>query len=59
MKTSVNGSTLTIEIDISPAALAAALPSSTGKSRMVASTHGFALVPGAPGVKLSLNLITK
>jgi hypothetical protein len=34
--------------------------SGTGKSRMVASTGGFAQVPGAPaGVRLSLNLIAK
>jgi len=38
----------------------AAPPSKTGKSRMIASTNGFAAVPGAPdGVRLSLNLIGK
>lgn len=52
---------LIIEVDVSPSTLKGAPMSSTGKSRVVASTHGFtgvALDSGAQ-VKVSLNVITR
>ncbi len=48
----VKGDKLVIEIDISKAALDAAEASNSGKTRIVASTGGFA---GYGPVKLSLN----
>jgi hypothetical protein len=41
-KFTVNGSKLVIEVDLS----ADLGPSATGKSRMVASTHGNVVIPG-------------
>lgn len=34
-------------------------PSSSGKSRIIASSEGNAEIPGAPGVKLGLNIYKK
>lgn len=50
----IRGSLMVITIDISKAALDAAAPSKTGKSRIVAGTGGFQKV--GP-VKVSLNVI--
>lgn len=58
MQVKVQGSKLIIEIDVSPEALQKATPSSTGKTRIVATTSGFTTVAGLP-VKLSLNVVTK
>ena len=49
-----NGSLMVITIDISKTALDAAVPSKTGKSRIVAGTGGFQRI--GP-VKVSLNVI--
>jgi hypothetical protein len=56
MTMTIKNGKLIIEIDVSPAALAAALPSSTGKSRVVATTSGFKPVAGS-SVKVGLNVI--
>ena len=48
----VDGNKLCIVIDISPEALAKAEPSKSGKTKVLASTHGFA---NFNGVGLSLN----
>jgi hypothetical protein len=53
----VNGEKLIIEVDISANSLKNAQLSSTKKSRVVASTHGFGKVHGTPDVKLALNVI--
>jgi hypothetical protein len=53
----VSGNTLTIVCDISPSALANARLSSTGKSKIVASTGGYQRI--SPTLSLSVNLITK
>lgn len=61
VKTSVTGNVLTIVCEVSKETLAAALPSKTGKTRSVATTHGFTHIglPGGATVGLSLNLTTK
>lgn len=60
MKVEVNGDKMVITIDVSAAALKAALPSSTGKTRTVATTHGFSRYQTPAGeVALSLNASTK
>jgi len=60
MNVAVNGDKLVITIDISKAAFEAALPSTSGKSRVVASTRGFANYATPHGtVGLSLNATTK
>lgn len=51
-KTSQDGNTLILEIDISPKAREAAEPSKSGKSKVLASTRGFV---NYNGVKVSLN----
>lgn len=53
-KIEVVGDKVVVTIDASKAALEAAKLSSTGKSRVVASTNGFT---NAGGIKLSLNCI--
>ena len=57
MKIDVKGDTMTITLDVSKAALDAALPSKGGKMRLVDTTHGFTGI-NTPGgsVRLSLNL---
>ena len=57
MEMQVKGDKLVITIDVSKAARDGAPLSKSGKSRVVASTNGFAEV--ANGLKLGLNLITK
>jgi hypothetical protein len=59
MQIKVNGTKLLIEVDISPATLASAPLSSTGKNKLVASTHGMRPVEGHPTLRLGLNVITK
>jgi hypothetical protein len=53
----VKGNKLIITVDISDAALAAAKPSASGKTRVVASTGGF--MAATPSVKFGLNVTTK
>jgi hypothetical protein len=53
MKIEVKDDKLLIEVDVSPAALAKAEVSKSGKTRLVATTHGFAEY--GP-VKVSLNV---
>lgn len=50
---------LTIEIDVGPAALKAAPPSKSGKTKVIASTEGNVVVDEASGLTLGLNLYTK
>jgi hypothetical protein len=52
---SPDGKKLTIEIDLTRDLG----PSSTGKTRMVATTKGNAEVPGHPALKLGVNLFRK
>ena len=60
MDVKINGDKLVITIDVSAEAFKNAPPSSTGKSRVVASTHGFAnYVTPHGSVGLSLNATTK
>lgn len=51
-KLSQDGNTLILEIDISEKAKASAVPSSTGKTLVVASTNGF---QNHAGINVSLN----
>lgn len=52
----MNGSMLVIEIDTSPAAVKAAKLSSTGKTRLLASTRGSTIVQGKlEGLKVAVN----
>lgn len=56
----VEGDTLIIAIDISEAAFRKAELSKTGKTRLVASTHGVVPIMTANGIAhLSLNLMSK
>jgi hypothetical protein len=54
VQTKIAGDKLVITVDVSEATLKAAVPSKTGKSRIVASTSGFTAVGG---VKLNLTAI--
>jgi hypothetical protein len=54
VQTKVEGGKLIITLDVSEALLKSAPPSKTGKSRIVATTSGFATVGG---VKLNLTAI--
>ena len=57
IRTSVKGDKLTVEIDISPAALKEAPLSGSGKNRLVASSGAGVMVPiGDHVAKLNLNL---
>jgi hypothetical protein len=56
MNIQVKGTTLVIEVDISDAALKSAPMSSSGKSRVVATTHGFTSIAGK--VRVGVNVIT-
>ena len=61
VKTEVKGTTLTITVDLSPAAIKEARPSASGKTRLLASSGGsipFA-VPGVSSAGLQLNLMIK
>ena len=57
----VTGSKLTIEIDLSPKALSAAVPSSTGKTLLLASTNGKVELPPVNGraVSFALNVMLR
>ena len=58
--TQITKDTLTITIDISRESIAQAIPSSTGKTRLVASTHGAMPIQTAHGtLTLALNLMVK
>jgi hypothetical protein len=57
MQIKVQGSKLIIEVDVSEQVLKNAPLSSTGKSRVVDTSHGYTGVSGLP-IKLSLNVIT-
>lgn len=58
MKIEVKNNKLSItDIDISATAIKKATVSKKGKSKMLASTHGFSAVEGTEGVKVSLNVI--
>jgi hypothetical protein len=60
MDVKINGDTMVITIDVSAKALKEAQPSSTGKTRTVATTHGFSRYQTPAGeVALSLNASTK
>jgi len=52
----VNGDILTITVNLSAEMCAAAPPSASGKTRLVATTSGFVQLPPANGKKLSLGL---
>lgn len=54
----VKGDTMTLTIDISKAAREAAQPSSTGKSLVLATTHGFTRF-GDVGVSLNCTIPNK
>jgi hypothetical protein len=59
MKVYVETNVLHIEVDIGTDAIAAATPSSTGKSKIVETTRGFRHVEEIDGLSFSLNVITK
>lgn len=60
MNVKIEGDKLVITIDISKEAFANALPSTSGKTKVVASTRGFANYATPNGtVGLSLNATTK
>lgn len=60
MNVEIKGDTMVITIDVSKAAFANAAPSTSGKSKVVASTRGFANYSTPNGlVGLSLNATTK
>ena len=57
----VDGNKLCIVIDISPEAQKAALPSASGKTKVVASTHGTKAIglPGGAVLHLGVNAYIK
>jgi len=57
----VDGNKLCIVVDISPDAIKAAPKSASGKTNVVASTHGFTAIglPTGKVLQLSLNLTSK
>jgi hypothetical protein len=58
MKITYEGDEIVIRVPCTAEAAKAAPVSKSGKSRMIATTGGFAAVPGAPdGVKVGLNVI--
>ena len=60
MKVTYENGEVVIRVPCTPKEIAAATHSKSGKSKMIATTSGFASVEGAPtGVRLSLNLIAK
>jgi hypothetical protein len=57
MEVALKGDKLVISVDVGEAALRAAAPSSTGKTRTVATTHGFRDVNGNKnGLRVSVNV---
>ena len=60
MNVKIEGDKLVITIDVSKAAFEAATPSTSGKTKVVASTRGFSTYQTPNGmVGLSLNATTK
>ena len=59
VKSEIKGDILTITVDVSKATRDAAQPSSTGKTKTVASTHGFDWGTGIPGLGFSLTVSAK
>lgn len=60
MNVKIEGDKLVITIDVSKAAFEAAQPSTSGKTKVVASTHGFSGYQTPNGMlNLSLNATTK
>ena len=57
--TEIKGNKLVITVDISAPVLAKAQPSKSGKTRVVATTHGFTSVSLPPGLSFGLNVVTK
>jgi hypothetical protein len=57
----ITGNKLTIEVDLTPATMSAAPMSSTGKTKLVASTSGAVSLPPVEGkpVSFSLNVMCK
>lgn len=56
MEIKVEGGRLIISVDVSPEAVARSRVSSTGKSKLVASTGGFTTIRELPGMKLAINV---
>ena len=52
----MNDEKLVISIPISDLAIKTAPISGSGRTRLVATTHGFMVLPGPNGLKLNLNL---
>lgn len=60
MEMKIVGDKLVITLDVSKAAMDAALPSTSGKTKVVASTRGFTGLQTPHGVvQVSLNATTK
>ena len=59
MHITVENDELVIRIPVTAEIIKNAPMSSSGKSRMVATTSGFTAIAELPGLKLSLNLIAK
>lgn len=59
VQTEVKGSKLVITVDISEKAVKEAVPSSTGKTKLVASTEGNQAVAGHNGMKFGLTVYVK
>lgn len=57
MEISIKSNVLIITVDVSDETLAAAPLSSTGKSRVIATTSGFTVVDSERGIKVGLNVI--
>jgi hypothetical protein len=56
--TKMEGDVLVIRVPLDKKALAAAQPSATGKTKLVASSHGTVAVgPEGAGVKLAINVM--
>jgi hypothetical protein len=51
------GTKIVIEVDASPAAIRRAVPSATGKTKLLASSAGTMPVEGLPGVNVALNVM--
>jgi hypothetical protein len=60
METKIDGDKLIIVLDISASTIQSARPSASGKTRLVASSHGAVPIETPHGkLSLSLNLTTK
>jgi len=59
MQVSRDGNTLVIKVDIAPETISRAPFSKTGKSKLVASSHGFQRVDCADKLAISLNISAK